>query len=160
MKVAFTGHRDYSELTTSRLRDVIEAMYEEGYHTFLSGMAEGFDIAAAEVVLELKRRGCDVKLHCIVPFRGHRRCMPNKEWSMRYQDIINNADQVIILSESYVPNTFKERNDYLVASADAMICYYSGKSRSGTGYTVRLALKKGIRTINIYTITEQILFFG
>ena len=54
MNVAFTGHRNYPEVKNEQLRKVVEQFISEGYTTFLCGMAEGFDIAAAEVVLSLK----------------------------------------------------------------------------------------------------------
>ena len=62
MRVAFTGHRDYSGTTNEKLREVIIALYEVGYSTFLCGMAEGFDIAAAEIVLSLKSELNGLKL--------------------------------------------------------------------------------------------------
>ena len=160
MRVAFTGHRDYSGTTNEKLREVIIALYEVGYNTFLCGMAEGFDIAAAEIVLSLKCELNGLKLQCVVPFRGHEFTMPDRDWAERYKRVIESADEVVTISQTYNVEIYRQRNDYLVDNADALICYYSGKARSGTGYTVRRALKKCIQTINLYADSYQIQFFG
>ena len=45
--VAFTGHRTYEGEAQQELAAVLRELYAEGYRTFLSGMARGFDLAAA-----------------------------------------------------------------------------------------------------------------
>ena len=159
MKVAFTGHRTYSTSEIERLETVIEQLYSEGYTHFISGMAEGFDLAAAESVLRLKEQLTEIKLECAIPFEGHIQTLsaPDRE---RYKAICSAADRVTTLASERHPKVYFNRNDYLIESADAMICYYSGKRRSGTGYTVTKGLKKGLRTINLYADGVQIRFFG
>ena len=159
MRVAFTGHRDAAAVDKDRLIFVVKQLYTEGYRTFMSGMAEGFDMFAAEVVLALKDELPEIKLLCVIPFEGHISKVGRAN-RQRYNAICASADKVITLAPEYHEKAYYERNDYLVDSADAMICYYSGKRRSGTGYTVTAALKKRIRTINIYADGEQIRFFG
>ena len=160
MRVAFTGHRNYSETTNNKLREVIQGLIAEGYTAYLCGMAEGFDIAAAEVVLALKELSPQLELHCVIPFKGHISKMPSTEWAERYARILSQADSIITLAEQYDATVYHQRNDYLVQSADCLICYYSGRVRSGTGYTVRRAMKKGIRVANLYADSYQIQFFG
>ena len=159
MRVAFTGHRDAVAVDKDRLVFVVKQLYTEGYRTFMSGMAEGFDMFAAEVVLALKDELPEIKLLCVIPFEGHISKVGSAN-RQRYNAICASADEVITLAPEYHEKAYYERNDYLVDNADAMICYYSGKRRSGTGYTVTAALKKRIRTINIYADGEQIRFFG
>lgn len=159
MRVAFTGHRDAAAVDKDRLVFVVKQLYTEGYRIFMSGMAEGFDMFAAEVVLALKDELPEIKLLCVIPFEGHISKVGSAN-RQRYNAICASADEVITLAPEYHEKAYYERNDYLVDSADAMICYYSGKRRSGTGYTVTAALKKRIRTINIYADGEQIRFFG
>lgn len=159
MTAAFSGHRVISSIDIDKLKFAIRQLYSEGYRTFASGMAEGFDLLAAEVVLELKEELEQLRLHCVIPFEGHINKIGTKNRG-RYNAICAAADQVTLLATSYHERAYFERNDYLIDSADALICYYSGKRRSGTGYTVTKALKKRIRTINIYADGEQIRFFG
>ena len=160
MKVAFTGHRNYPEVKNEQLRKVVEQFISEGYTTFLCGMAEGFDIAAAEVVLSLKTDYPQLRLLSVIPFEGHDMAMPNAEWAERYRRIVEAADEVVTISPSYNVNIYRLRNDYLVDNADAIICYYSGNVRTGTGYTVRRAMKKCLRMVNLYADSYQIQFFG
>ena len=49
--VAFTGHQDYDGRADGILRAVVYRLWSEGFRFFLSGMACGFDLAAAEAVL-------------------------------------------------------------------------------------------------------------
>lgn len=160
MVVAFTGHRAYVERDGCRLSSVIRQLISEGTHTFLCGMAEGFDIIAAEAVIALKREFEGVKLVCVVPYKGHKRSMPSSDWTCRYEAVLAAADGVVTLAEKYKPEAYMVRNDYLCDNADVIVCYYSCKRRSGTGYTVTRALKNRKRVINIYANGEQIRFFG
>ena len=159
MKVAFTGHRTYSTSEIERLETVIEQLYSEGYTPFISGMAEGFDLAAAECVIRLKAHLKAIELECAIPFEGHIQTLsaPDRE---RYKAICSEADKVTTLASERHPKVYFDRNDYLLEGADTVVCYYSGNKRSGTGYTVTKGLKKGLRTINLYADGVQIRFFG
>ena len=79
---AFTGHRkqrlmqenkDYrnlSEQIRGKVIIMIKNLYEEGFREFYSGMAEGFDMIAAEAVLQLKEQYEDMTLVTAIPFRA------------------------------------------------------------------------------------------
>ena len=54
--MAFTGHRTYRGETGDALSRTLEELCARGFRTFLSGMAVGFDLAAAEAVLALRER--------------------------------------------------------------------------------------------------------
>lgn len=159
MVVAFSGHRAATGVDIDKLEFAIRQLYSEGYKTFASGMAEGFDLLAAQCVIELQRELEGLKLICVIPFEGHVAKMSAKN-RVQYSAICDAADEVVTLAQSYHKTVYLERNDYLINRAEALICYYSGKQRSGTGYTVTKALKKRIRVINIYADGEQIRFFG
>ena len=60
--VAFTGHRTYRGAAADALRRTVGELYARGFRNFLSGMAMGFDLAAAEAVLELRERAPGVRL--------------------------------------------------------------------------------------------------
>ena len=54
---AFTGHRKLDDdFSPKRLWDYIEFCIKEGATDFYNGMAQGFDLLAAEAVLMLKKR--------------------------------------------------------------------------------------------------------
>lgn len=159
MKVAFTGHRTYSTSEIGRLEAVIKQLYSEGYTHFISGMAEGFDLAAAECIIRLKADLKAIKLECAIPFEGHIQSLSASDRE-RYKDICSAADKVTTLANERQLKAYFDRNDYLCDNADAVVCYYSGKRRSGTGYTVNRAIKRGLRIINLYADGVQIQFFG
>ncbi len=159
MVVAFTGHREYDRARAddALYRRIVEIASRDDV-TFLSGMAVGFDLAAAEIVLEVRRKlGCDVKLKCIVPFSGQSRffCYDDQE---RYNEVIELADEVVTLSDSYRSGLFFERNDYLVDHADYIIAYYNDLKKGGTAYTVKRARRSHIVVDNIYP-TQQLSLF-
>ena len=76
---AFTGHRPkglgYPEsdercaALKEKLRSlIIRMMEEEGVTHFISGMAQGVDMYAAEIVLELKKQYPQITLECAIPY--------------------------------------------------------------------------------------------
>lgn len=77
-KVAFTGHRSIPFATINVLRqrisDCVENLYLSGKTEYLCGMALGFDLLCAEVVLSLKKRFPDIRLICVLPYRRSPKC--------------------------------------------------------------------------------------
>ena len=73
--VAFTGHRSERILQVGMLHlylDIVSQvrrLYRLGYRYFLSGMAEGFDLLAAQAVTALKAEYTDIRLIAVVPFQ-------------------------------------------------------------------------------------------
>lgn len=145
-RVAFTGHRNYP-YDAARIGGVLEALYREGNRTFLSGMALGFDLAAAEAVLELRRRHDDVRLAAIVPFRGQEERFPPSE-RLRYARILAAADSVIVLAGQYGREVYRVRNNFLVDHAATLVTWYDGHE-GGTRQTVRRALQLKRRIIHL-----------
>lgn len=148
--VAFTGHRSYRGEAEEGLIASLRRLAEWGYTTFLSGMAEGFDLAAAEAVLKLRREGLAVRLVAVVPFRGQSRgfTMENRA---RYRAVLAEADEVITLSERFFRGCYQVRNDYLVDHAAYLLAWYDG-SRGGTQQTFLGALHRGLEVENLSTI--------
>lgn len=78
-RCCFTGHRPEkllkSETDISRveakikslLRPAVASAIQDGYITFLSGMARGFDLWAADVVLEARAHNPEIHLICALP---------------------------------------------------------------------------------------------
>ncbi len=76
---AFTGHRPkdlgYPEsdercaALKEKLRSlIVKLIEEEGVTHFISGMAQGVDMYAAEIVLELKKQYPQITLECAIPY--------------------------------------------------------------------------------------------
>lgn len=157
---AFTGYRPDKIALSSKnpnieneiraaLKLAVREFYGRGFRYFLSGMAEGFDLWAADEVLSLKNSGemSDIELVAVVPFRGQSRTYSGDAAAL-YEKILRHAAETVILSEHYYPECFHRRNDWLVDHSSAVICYYDGQ-QGGTGYTVSRARRRGLPVFNL-----------
>lgn len=146
--VVFTGHRSVlknkEQEVRQQVRGKIRLLFSLGFRKFVSGMALGFDMLAAEEVIKLKEELKGVQLVAVVPYRGQ-----SERWAP-YQRILNEVDEEIVLSEVYYNGCLLKRNDYMLAHASGIIAYYDGKTRGGTFYTCRKARLKGLDIINLY----------
>ena len=154
--VSFTGHRSYDRSNDAALREEIRGHYEEGFRIFLCGMARGFDLAAGECVADLRRELPGLQLECIIPFRGQEQGFSQADRE-RFLRLVERADRVVTLAESYRAGAYHARNDYLVDNASAIIAYYNG-SKGGTHYTVHRATRRGLRISNLCIFREGELF--
>lgn len=145
--VAFTGHRKYHGEAHDALIRSITNLYGMGYRTFLSGMAVGFDLAAAESVLALKSIFSDIRLVAVVPFEGQQLRYGAAD-RRRFEAVMKQADERIVLSQYYHDGVYMVRNNYLVEHCSVLIACYDG-SAGGTRYTVQKAGKRGREVINI-----------
>lgn len=148
LTAAFTGHRNYDGCVDEALRQTITTLFDRGIHTFLSGMAVGFDLAAAEAVLELRLSLPELRLIAVVPFVGQAYCFPVAE-RVRYDSILAAADQTIVIEEHYTPACYAHRNDFLVDQASVLVAYYDG-STGGTRYTVKRARRLKSEVLNLW----------
>lgn len=153
----FTGHRSYCGEREAQLREAIRNLYKEGYRTFLSGMAAGFDLAAAEAVVAMREELAGLQLIAIVPFEGME-CKFSERDKGRFRTILAAADKVVTLAPRYSVEVYAVRNNFLVDNASATIAYFDG-SKGGTAYTVRRAVKSLHRYINLYPNPQQELGF-
>ncbi len=158
MNISFTGHRTIdAEYAQSHLDRIITHYAYACEVTFFSGMANGFDLMAAERVLAIREACCNVRLCCVVPF-----ALQSKRYSEadreRYDRVLARADEVIHLELEYTRGVYYRRNQYLVKQADLMIAYYNGAGKGGTAHTTRLAKHKKIEVLNIYPTPQMSLF--
>ena len=149
--VAFSGHRTYQGEANEELRGVVARLYDEGYRRFLCGMAWGFDLAAGEVVAELKREYQDVELVAALPYRNFSKLF-HAEDAEQYKRVADAADAIVVVSESEGKEAYRLRNDYLVDNSSVLVAWFDGQPRGGTAYTVAHALANGKELINIADI--------
>ena len=152
-RCAFTGHRPEKLQVTEEdakalLRCEIQNAVDEGYSVFITGMARGVDIWAAEIVVDLREKNKDLKLICAVPYKGFEQRWAG-EWQRRYQSILDRADYVRVLKEGYSPSVFQLRNMWMVNHASRLIAFYNGEP-GGTRNTIEYARdqKIDVRIIN------------
>lgn len=149
---AFTGHRPksfpwkYNEaapdcvLLKKVLAEQIKALADSGVTDFLSGMAQGVDLWSSQIVLDLRKENPALKLHAILPCVGQER-----KWTASaqecYRSILAQANEVIYVGKEYSRDCMLERNRYLVDHSSILLAVYNGSYRSGTGMTVRYAMR-------------------
>lgn len=147
----FTGHRQLedSELPAlvMRLDAVIERMHVQGYRRFICGGALGFDMLAAERVIDYKKTHPDVHLAIAIPYAAQSKAWPVSE-GRRYERIIYAADETHVLSRTYYKGCMLVRNRYMVDHSSYVICYLT-QIKGGTASTVAYASKEGCPLLNI-----------
>ena len=97
-RCCFTGHRPEKlqapeGVVTAALEKEIRQAIADGFNVFITGMARGVDIWAAEIVLRLQDAGEAVRLICACPYQGFERGW-KQSWQERYQAILSAADLV------------------------------------------------------------------
>ncbi len=144
----FTGHRTYDGGRNAELERAICHLYSMGYRYFLCGMAVGFDLEAAEMVISLRNRLPLAEVISVVPFQGMEERFP-AEQRARYARVIAESSEVITLATHYSPGVYTQRNNYMVKNSSAVITYFTGE-KGGTAYTIHQAVKHLCYIQNIY----------
>lgn len=151
-RCCFTGHHP-EKLKASEakikaaLKREIRAAVSEGYSVFISGMARGVDLWAAELVLGLREKGEALRLICALPYPGFERRW-EQAWQERYRGVLERADLVRAVCPGYSKDCFQIRNRWMVDHASRVIAVYNG-AEGGTRNTVEYAGLRGIPVIKI-----------
>ena len=150
---AFTGHRWYDSSrkhsVRKRIEECVREAYRNGITNFISGMAIGFDLLAAEVVLSLRHECPAITLTAVLPFREQASRF-NELNKCRYYKCLSQADDIVILSNDYTAKCYLERDRFMVEHSSLLIACYDGRNRGGTFWTVNFAVRTGKNVINIY----------
>ena len=154
-RCCFTGHRpDKMMQGEKEIKPLLEAAIDkaitDGYVTFITGMAMGTDIWAAEIVLGRKKKNQDLHLVCALPHPGFdsKRSVTEK---VRFAKILKKADIVREISDHYFRACYQKRNEWMVDRSNLVIAVYNGES-SGTQNTVVYAQRKGVEVNNVLKI--------
>ena len=147
----FSGHRQiekgHEKPLEAELLAEIERLIGEGFDVFISGMALGFDILAAECVIKLKEQ-YDIKLVAAVPHAGQSERW--RDWDRRrYFAVLKQCDETVCVSAASSPECYKKRNRFMVDNSAALITYLI-KDRTGTAHTVNYAGKNALKITNLY----------
>ncbi len=151
----FTGHRpekiyggiEFSSQPMKRLLSVValhisDLVTKQGYDTFITGMQRGIDLWAAQLVLDMKKRYPYLKVICAMPYRGHGEDFEGLDlWLLH--TVIEDAKQVIYVSEQYSDSCMRKRNMFMVDHS-SFVLGVMGDKRSGTGMTVNYAKRRGV----------------
>ena len=145
---AFTGHRNLNsyELDYESLRETLYTLLHRGFNTFYCGMAMGFDMAAAECLLEFHGQ-YNFRLVAVVPCVGQADKFSLEDRG-RYKKILGASDEVITLSDEYYSGCMQARDRYMVDNCDLLLAFLRKRS-GGTYYTVGYAKKRGKPVVEI-----------
>lgn len=163
---AFTGHRpasypwkyDEQAEACKKLKAVlfsqIKALAEAGVTHFLSGMAQGADLWAAQAVLALREANPALNLHCILPCEGQADKWPPASQQL-YHSILVHSNSTVYTSRAYYSGCMLARNRYLAEHAFTVLAVYNGDRRSGTAATLRYAYKLNREILLIDPVTRN-----
>ena len=146
-RCCFTGHRpeklgvSESEAVTV-LKAAIREAYDSGYRTFISGMARGVDIWAAELALEAREVHPDIHLICALPHPDFETRW-KQEWQRRYAAILAEADLVKTICPAFSMSAYQKRNEWMVDHSGLLLAFYNG-APGGTANTIQYARKHGV----------------
>lgn len=156
----FTGHRPQSlpfrfnendercvDLKRRLKENITKLINENGVTHFISGMAIGVDMYAAEIVLELKETYPHISLEAAIPCENQSEKW-NKQLRNRYMDILDKCDIRTVLQKDYTADCMHKRNRYMVDKSAFVIAVWNGKP-SGTGKTVKYAEECGCEVLQI-----------
>lgn len=147
----FSGHRDIPaediQNVRQRLYIEIEKLVEKGVVFYGSGAARGFDLLAAEIVLELKQKYPYIRLILVLPCLNQTKYWNEKDCT-KYNKIKDKSDKIKVLSNDYYKGCMLERNRYLVDNSAYIICY-KRRNYGGTAYTVSYAEKHNLNIVFI-----------
>lgn len=155
----FTGHRPpklpwgYNEndercvSMRNRTKIEIENAIKKGYHTFLCGMALGFDMICAEIVLELKQKYPHIKLIGAIPCKNQDSPWPKSQQD-RYNNLLKQLDGIRCIYDEYVDGCMQERNRYMINNSSLVIALFNGIN-GGTKSAIDYAKKQGKEVIII-----------
>lgn len=141
----FTGHRDIAQDEKQeikrQLERILRSLIGKGIRYFGSGGARGFDLMAADVVLQLKKEFPHIRLIMVLPCRHQTRGWRGED-VRHYDRILTQADKVVYVQEKYSPGCMQKRNRHLVDNSAVCVAYCTRKT-GGTAYTVEYAHKVG-----------------
>lgn len=165
----FSGHRpnklpgNGDTVNSQPLRRIISLLYmaiydaiDEGYTTFISGMAPGIDMWAASIVRNILVKDPRIHLVCAIPYADQSKSYaPDQLYD--YNMLLNRASQVFCISDKYTPDCLRKRNQFMVDHSSKLIAVVNNYS-SGTGMTINMAKRKGIDTRIIDIKKNQAMF--
>lgn len=130
----------------------IDVAAECGYKHFISGLAMGTDLWAADYILHKKKSDSSVRLIGAMPYLRHAERFPSsyRELLRRVElgadslVCVNSDPDIIFSRKGRGSELYRDRNYFMVDNASAVIAFFnSAESFSGTAQTVNYAHRQG-----------------
>ena len=149
-----TGHRvippgEEQKIMVRAGNIITKLIREKNVRFFGVGGAVGFDMLAAEYLLDLReRREQQLKIVSVLPWPGWRE---TDDWTddlrEREERILRACDKVVYVRDEWEKNVFLLR-DRMLVDGSAWCVSYCNRLRTGTSYTVRYAMEHGVKVMN------------
>lgn len=151
-RCCFTGHRPEKltipeERLSQLLEQEIRRAIGQQFTTFLTGMAKGSDIIAAEIVLRLRKQDPRLKLVCALPYPGFGQRWGGG-WAERSRRVLSEADLIKHVCSSFSYAAYQRRNEWMVDHSRLVIAVFNGE-KGGTKNTLDYAREKHIPCVLI-----------
>lgn len=148
----FTGHRKIRKgdeaAIRAKIREQVLPLLDQGITDFMVGGAVGFDMLAAETLLDLREKeGKELRIISALPFLQWRKGWP-MEAVEREDRILEKSDEILISAKGYSRQSYLHRDRRMVDASSVCIAYCT-RMGGGTAYTVRYALRQGVPVVNI-----------
>ena len=131
-----------------KIKAEIEKAIKKGYTNFISGMALGVDLWAAEAVLELKEKYPETELYCAIPYKAQ-----SVSWAQDYRDrymtCIHRCKKYEVISPIYTRSCFFKRNMYMVDNSSLVIAVSDNPPTGGTAHTIDYAKRNNKEIVMI-----------
>ena len=140
---AFSGHRLLSGgFSLDELKKAVYKAINDGFDTFLCGMALGFDTVAFSVLEEVKLEGHPIKIIACIPCDSQSLYFKKKQ-KEEYDRMVSAADERILVSDKYFDGCMQKRNEFMVENCTRLITYLNF-NRGGTYNTVKYAVSRDV----------------
>lgn len=154
------GYKDFKSysILKENMKQQIRLLINDGYKTFITGGAQGFDQLACRCIIDLQKEYEGLKNIIYVPYKGQ-----ESKWlkeglfsQEEYNYLLSKADEVKVLSDSFSYNALFKRNEKMIDDADLVFAYYEDDSwkdeavKGGTAGALRYAQKKNKPIIQVY----------
>lgn len=151
-RCCFTGHRpEKLAVPEERLAALLEAeikkAIDQQFTTFITGMAKGVDLVAAEIVLRLRERDSRMKLIAALPYPDFGLHWSGA-WTERFQAVLSAADLKRCICPRFSYNAYQARNEWMVNHSGLVIAVFGGE-KGGTKNTLDFAEKKRVPCVII-----------
>lgn len=149
-KLGFDWQREpyFFDVLRTDLRAAIRHAVDLEYRRFITGMSRGFDLWAAEEVINLQREFPHLQLIAAIPFSGmETRWEPY--WRDLYAQICEHCEYRSCMFNRFTPRCYHARDEYMVQHSSRVICWNNG-TLGGTAYTCQYAERHGITLDNIH----------
>ena len=152
----FTGHRPqklpwgfneadirFIKMKKKTKKEILKAI-KNGYKYFICGMALGFDMMCAEIIIEFQKK-YNIELICAIPCENQ-----SKFWNIqqkeRYEKIKKQANHIRCIYKTYHKGCMQERNKFMIENSSLVIALFNGQS-GGTERTLEFAKLKSLKIV-------------